>query len=212
MLTRANALLYTPTNEHFGIVPLEAMSAGCPVIAVDSGGPTETVIDGTTGFLVKQTSQAFCAAMIEILVGACTADTSARDTIRSSEQSDGHYSLELRRSQRAIEIGLSGTAHVSTNFHPRIMRHQLDIVLQVLVPDLISYGKKGSSRSDGGEEYGVTRYIGTSGARIRTSSNDDAATNFIPFDDGITELTKPHEGPTKRPKELKRGKSEGSGR
>lgn len=39
------ALLYTPSNEHFGIVPLEAMAAGKVVVAVNSGGPMETVWD-----------------------------------------------------------------------------------------------------------------------------------------------------------------------
>lgn len=44
-------LLYTPANEHFGIVPLEAGLLGTPVIACDSGGPLETIVDGKTGFL-----------------------------------------------------------------------------------------------------------------------------------------------------------------
>lgn len=44
-------LLYTPENEHFGIVPVEAMSRGVPVIALDSGGPRETIVDGVTGWL-----------------------------------------------------------------------------------------------------------------------------------------------------------------
>jgi alpha-1,3/alpha-1,6-mannosyltransferase len=39
------ALLYTPANEHFGIVPIEAMVSGLPVLAADSGGPTESVLD-----------------------------------------------------------------------------------------------------------------------------------------------------------------------
>ncbi|WWC86987.1 uncharacterized protein L201_001868 [Kwoniella dendrophila CBS 6074] len=47
LLTSENTrgLLYTPSNEHFGIVPIEAMSCGLPVLAVNSGGPTETIID-----------------------------------------------------------------------------------------------------------------------------------------------------------------------
>ena len=31
------AVLYTPEHEHFGIVPVEAMQLGTPVIAVSSG-------------------------------------------------------------------------------------------------------------------------------------------------------------------------------
>lgn len=45
------ALLYTPSFEHLGIVPLEAMACGLPVLAVDNGGPQETIIDGQTGLL-----------------------------------------------------------------------------------------------------------------------------------------------------------------
>ncbi|XXG97770.1 hypothetical protein Hte_004081 [Hypoxylon texense] len=51
LLASARLLVYTPANEHFGIVPLEAMLAGVPVLAADTGGPTETVVDGATGWL-----------------------------------------------------------------------------------------------------------------------------------------------------------------
>ena len=51
LLDAATMLLYTPSNEHFGIVPLEAMLAGVPVLAANSGGPLETVVDGETGWL-----------------------------------------------------------------------------------------------------------------------------------------------------------------
>jgi len=50
-LGRSMCLLYTPSNEHFGIVPLEAAIMGTPVLACDSGGPLETICDEQTGFL-----------------------------------------------------------------------------------------------------------------------------------------------------------------
>jgi alpha-1,3/alpha-1,6-mannosyltransferase len=51
LLRRASLLVYTPANEHFGIVPLEAMAAQLPVLAATSGGPMETVVEGETGWL-----------------------------------------------------------------------------------------------------------------------------------------------------------------
>lgn len=51
LLRSAALLVYTPQGEHFGIVPLEAMLAGVPVLAARDGGPVETVVDGETGWL-----------------------------------------------------------------------------------------------------------------------------------------------------------------
>ncbi|CAJ0919965.1 unnamed protein product, partial [Mesorhabditis belari] len=67
LLKRATAVLYTPHNEHFGIVPIESMYLGKPVIAVNSGGPMETIDDGKTGFLLEQAPQQFAEAMKTIL-------------------------------------------------------------------------------------------------------------------------------------------------
>ncbi|KAJ4301755.1 Alpha-1,3-mannosyltransferase-like protein [Kalmusia sp. IMI 367209] len=51
LLATSRLLVYTPLHEHFGIVPLEAMLAETPVLAANEGGPTETVVDGETGWL-----------------------------------------------------------------------------------------------------------------------------------------------------------------
>ncbi len=67
LLRESTCILYTPDREHFGIVPVEAMYAGTPVIAVSSGGPLETVLDGKTGFLCKDTPEAFAVAMLEFI-------------------------------------------------------------------------------------------------------------------------------------------------
>ncbi|XP_057339592.1 alpha-1,3/1,6-mannosyltransferase ALG2 [Microplitis mediator] len=53
LLKNCDVLIYTPENEHFGIVPLEAMYLRKPVVAHNSGGPMETVVDGVTGYLVN---------------------------------------------------------------------------------------------------------------------------------------------------------------
>ena len=61
---KATAVLYTPQNEHFGIVPIESLSVGTPVIACNSGGPLETVnIEGC--YLCDPTSESFSNAMIQ---------------------------------------------------------------------------------------------------------------------------------------------------
>jgi alpha-1,3/alpha-1,6-mannosyltransferase len=66
LLRKAHAVLYTPDREHFGIVPVEAMACGTPVIAVSSGGPLESIADGETGFLCAQKPEAFAEAMAEL--------------------------------------------------------------------------------------------------------------------------------------------------
>jgi len=88
LLAEADCVLYTPTDEHFGYVPIEAMAAGRPVIVADSGGPRETVGDGVTGFVRPPTADAFADAL-----GALYADP-----------------------QRARAMGEAGRRHVQAHF------------------------------------------------------------------------------------------------
>ncbi|XP_019249463.1 PREDICTED: alpha-1,3/1,6-mannosyltransferase ALG2-like [Nicotiana attenuata] len=67
MLAQCLCVLYTPKDEHFGIVPLEAMAAYKPVIACNSGGPVESVKHGVTGFLCDPSPREFSLAMANLI-------------------------------------------------------------------------------------------------------------------------------------------------
>ena len=96
LLHTATMVVYTPTNEHFGIVPLEAMYAGTPVIACNSGGPVETIVDGETGYLCESTPEAFGTAIAEL----------------------------LNYPDRARSMGQMGHNHVLQNFSPQHMQKE----------------------------------------------------------------------------------------
>ncbi|SRR5581483_9646805 len=60
------ATLFTAFNEDWGIVPIESMAFGKPVIAVNRGGPTESVEHGVSGFLEEPNPAAFAERMLEL--------------------------------------------------------------------------------------------------------------------------------------------------
>lgn len=72
LLHHCTALIYTPANEHFGICPLEAMYMKKPVVAVKSGGPLETVLEGKTGFLCEPVPEEFAKGMHHFLQDCTT--------------------------------------------------------------------------------------------------------------------------------------------
>jgi len=103
LLTKAKLILYTPPNEHFGIVPLEAMLHKTPVLAMDSGGPIETVVDGKTGWLRPDEVDSWA----EVMTNALHADSSELD-----------------------EMGTEGRKHVMENFSDTSMARQFESVIR----------------------------------------------------------------------------------
>ena len=76
-LQTCRALLF-PGVEDFGLVPVEAMAAGAPVIAYARGGALETVVDGLTGCLFhEQSVQALQEAILRIESGELRIDPQA---------------------------------------------------------------------------------------------------------------------------------------
>ena len=94
LLETCAAVVYTPSFEHFGIVPIEAMAAARPVIAVALGGPCESVAHGQTGWLCEPTPAAFAAAFEELLrLEACGALESRGCAARSHVEQ--HFGLNI---------------------------------------------------------------------------------------------------------------------
>jgi len=56
LYSRCFCILYSPMNEDYGYIPLEGFAASKPCIAVNEGGPRETVRDDVDGFLVDDPS------------------------------------------------------------------------------------------------------------------------------------------------------------
>ncbi|ABN66034.2 mannosyltransferase [Scheffersomyces stipitis CBS 6054] len=72
LIKNAELLLYTPAFEHFGIVPVESMLLKTPVLAVNNGGPLESVVnfdftntEEATGFTEEPNHEKWAKIMIK---------------------------------------------------------------------------------------------------------------------------------------------------
>jgi glycosyltransferase involved in cell wall biosynthesis len=67
LYNKARLLVYAPYLEPFGLVPLEAMSCGTPIVAVKEGGVRESVIHNQTGILTERDEDYFANAIVKLL-------------------------------------------------------------------------------------------------------------------------------------------------
>ena len=68
LLRSADVVVSVPWYEPFGMVPLEAMACGVPVVASAVGGHLDTVVDGRTGALVPPRNPAALAQRLRELL------------------------------------------------------------------------------------------------------------------------------------------------
>lgn len=67
LYNKAETVVYSPYLEPFGLVPVESMACGTPVVAVKEGGVRETVIHEKTGLLIDRDEELFAEAVTNIL-------------------------------------------------------------------------------------------------------------------------------------------------
>lgn len=68
LMARGAAFVWPGVGEAFGLVYLEAQAAGLPVVAFSTGGVSEVIDDGATGFLVPAGDAAAFAAAVGVLL------------------------------------------------------------------------------------------------------------------------------------------------
>lgn len=68
LFAHAKAFLFCSDNEDFGMIPVEAMAYGCPVVAYKSGGVMETVIDGKSGYFFDDLNPKSCSKAIQKII------------------------------------------------------------------------------------------------------------------------------------------------
>jgi glycosyltransferase involved in cell wall biosynthesis len=96
----ADIVVYpTSGEEPFGLVPLEAMASGKPIIVTRSGGLTESVVDGVTGFVIPKEDSALLANRLTAL---------------------------LERPELAQRMGQAGRQHVEAQFTRRRMALEVE--------------------------------------------------------------------------------------
>ncbi|TYB41952.1 glycosyltransferase [Actinomadura chibensis] len=89
LLRSADLVVALPWYEPFGMVPLEAMACGAPVVASAVGGHLDTVVDGITGVLVPPREPEAAA----IAVRALLTDPArrARMGLAGADRARAHY-------------------------------------------------------------------------------------------------------------------------
>ena len=103
VMAAADVVVCSSQFESYGMVNVEAMASGKPVVSTRRGGPSETVVDGETGFLVDAGDDAALAQQVTRL---------------------------LRDDALRKRMGAAGRARVERLFSAQVMAERFEAVLE----------------------------------------------------------------------------------
>jgi glycosyltransferase involved in cell wall biosynthesis len=106
VLAAADGVVCSSHFESYGLVNVEAMACGKPVVSTNRGGPAETILHGETGFLVEPGDAAGLAR---------------------------HVIALLRDSGLRARLGMAGRRRVETHFSARVTAERFTHVLDKLL-------------------------------------------------------------------------------
>ena len=107
----ADAFIFPSRTETLGLVLLEAMAAGCPVVAARAGGIPDIVTDGENGFMFDPADDAGAIKATQSLL----ANQINRETLRKAARAEAERwgwngaTQQLQRYYRAVIAGRSGS-------------------------------------------------------------------------------------------------------
>ncbi|MCL1471754.1 glycosyltransferase family 4 protein [Argonema antarcticum] len=100
----ADAFIFPSRTETLGLVLLEAMAAGCPVVAARSGGIPDIVTDGINGYLFDPTDEQGAIVATQRLL----ANPEERETVRQNARQEAErwgWAAATRQLQRYYQKG-----------------------------------------------------------------------------------------------------------
>ena len=88
-LKNANIYLHTATWEPFGLVIIEAMASGLPVISLDGKGNRDIIENNINGFIIKkQNAKLFAELIIKIFNDQNLYETLSKESLKTAEKFD----------------------------------------------------------------------------------------------------------------------------
>jgi glycosyltransferase involved in cell wall biosynthesis len=123
LYNQAMALIFVPIMEPFGLVAIEAMACGTPVIGVNEAGIRESVVDGVTGMLVDRDAGEIAAAIIRFMNDPALRTAMGNQAVEyvrqrwTWEQAADRYEGAVQRLLEGERFHDRSTAQPATNDH-----------------------------------------------------------------------------------------------